>query len=108
MTLDELGTNDIFTASSGGTTRFTIGNDGTLTIPSYAGQNAVLFANPVTGVIGTATTGSSSLCLLSGGSTPSWGSCSGSGTASPFNSVEGDDCAECCDAGFSAWRDVDR
>src|SRR5690606_27512708 len=35
VVLNETGDQDIFTASSSGTTRFTIGNDGTLTASAY-------------------------------------------------------------------------
>lgn len=66
---------DIFTASSSGTARFTIQNDGTLISGLYTGQNGVLYGTQTSGIIAQATTSSSGLCLQSGLSTPTWGTC---------------------------------
>ncbi len=83
---------DILTASSSGTPRFTIANDGTLTSAIYTGQNGVLYGAQTTGVITQATTASTGLCLQSGVSNPTWGSCGGinywnlsSGSLKPIN-----------------------
>ena len=77
LIVNKLGGNDIFTASDSGATKFTIQSDGTLVDAKYTGSNnGVLYAVNATGVLGTATTGSSGLCLVSTGSNPTWGSCS--------------------------------
>ena len=86
---------DIFAASSSGTTRFIIGNDGSITSGFYTGQNAVLYGTQTTGVIGQVTTASTGLCLQSGISIPTWGTCGTSywnltndnGALTPFSST---------------------
>ena len=64
------------TAADGGI----ISLNDTISLPTYAGNNAVLFANHTSGTIGVATTSTSGQCLISGASAgyqPSWGACSG-------------------------------
>lgn len=86
---------DIFAASSSGTTRFKIANDGSITSGFYTGQNAVLYGTQTTGVIGQVTTASTGLCLQSGASLPTWGTCGTSywnlttdnGALTPFSST---------------------
>ena len=61
-----------------------------LTLSNFSGNNAVLYGTTSTGVLASATTSTSGLCLVSGGSstyTPGWTSCSGATglTNSPFN-----------------------
>src|SRR5690606_21096993 len=45
FTLNNNGASDLFTASSSGVTRFTIENDGTLTIPVYNTAGGIFYAN---------------------------------------------------------------
>ncbi len=86
---------DIFAASSSGTTKFKIANDGSITSGFYTGQNAVLYGTQTTGLIAQATTASTGLCLQSGASTPTWGTCGSSywnlttdnGALTPFSST---------------------
>ncbi len=70
---------DIFTASASGLARFTIANNGNLTLngSTYTtNNNSVLYTNG-SGNLLAATTGSSNLCLVSGVSAPTWTACSG-------------------------------
>src|SRR6185369_10090657 len=75
LVVDNKGNGDLFTASSSGTTRFTISQNGTITAPFYAGSNAALYAAATSGLLTAATTGTPNLCLISGASAPSWGNC---------------------------------
>ncbi len=103
---------DIFAASSSGTLRFLIQNNGDLSLspgvsidtistgtlsigssnattikigraaqginlPNFTGQNGALYGSYATGDLGQATTSTSGLCLISGASNPSWGTCTG-------------------------------
>lgn len=65
------------------TTGVTLGKSGgTLTLPQFTGNNAVLFATSGTGVLSAATTSTSGLCLLSGSGaayTPTWSTCPSGG-----------------------------
>ena len=89
--IDQRGTNtpDIFTASAGGTTKFTIANTGALTSAAYTGNNAALYGTATTGVIASATTSTSNLCLLSGSSTPSWGACDSAAGVNLWQTLSG-------------------
>src|SRR6185503_3691402 len=48
--VDQSGSGDLFTASKSGASKFTITNAGNIVAPNYAANNAVLFANPTTGL----------------------------------------------------------
>ncbi|HEX8965598.1 MAG TPA: site-specific integrase [Patescibacteria group bacterium] len=73
------GSGDIFSASSSGTTRFTIENDGTLASTKYKTGGGIFFTDS-NGVFTQTTAGGTNQCLQStGGGTPTWGAC-GSGT----------------------------
>lgn len=61
-----------------------------LTLSNFnAGNNAVFYATSGTGALATTTTNTSSLCLVSGASAPTWGSCSGSGSTNYWNISNG-------------------
>src|SRR6266550_356176 len=76
--LHQFGAGDIFSASQSGGTRFTIGNDGTLTSSKYITSGGVIYANG-SGVFTQTTGGTASQCLV-GGTTPAWATCAtGSG-----------------------------
>ena len=60
----------------------TIASGQNLTLESFTGNNAVLYGTVTTGVVASATTNTGSLCLISGGSAPSWSACPGSGSGS--------------------------
>ena len=90
--LNNDGASDLFSASSSGVTRFTIANNGTLTIPVYNTAGGIFYANG-SGTFAQTAAGSGGQCLQSaGGGTPTWGTCgSGSlwridqGAISPIN-----------------------
>ncbi|GIW62067.1 MAG: hypothetical protein KatS3mg089_0919 [Patescibacteria group bacterium] len=70
---------DIFTASSSGTTRFTISNNGTLTATAYTINNGLLYTN-TSGVISQVSdTPATNECLIFNGSTILWDACSTGG-----------------------------
>ncbi len=83
---------DILTASSSGTTRFTIANDGTITDTLYTTAGGILFAASG-GVFTQTAVGANGECLKStAGGTPTFGTCGGanywnlaSGTLYPIN-----------------------
>lgn len=81
--IDSLTSGTIIIGGGANTTGVTIGKSGgTLTLPNFTGNNAVLFATAGTGVLSAATTSTSGLCLLSGGGagyTPSWSTCPSGG-----------------------------
>lgn len=80
------------TLKLGGTTATTIslGRSGQgITLPGFTGQNGVLYGTQTTGVLAQSTTSTSNLCLVSGASAPSWGSCASGGTDSPFQLLSG-------------------
>ncbi len=90
---NEIGNQDIFTASSAGTTRFTIANNGTLTASAYTTAGGLLYTNG-TGTVAQTGAGTSGQCLF-GGATPSWGTCAvgtnywnvSNGALSPVNNT---------------------
>ncbi|GIW62033.1 MAG: hypothetical protein KatS3mg089_0885 [Patescibacteria group bacterium] len=76
--IDSLTSGTIILGGGANTTGVTLGKaGGTLTLPAFTGNNAVLFATAGTGVLSAATTSTSGLCLLSGGGgyAPSWSAC---------------------------------
>ncbi len=81
--IDSLTSGTIIIGGGANTTGVTLGKSGgTLTLPNFTGNNAVLFATAGTGVLSAATTSTSGLCLLSGGGagyTPSWSTCPSGG-----------------------------
>jgi len=83
---------DIFAASSSGTTRFKIANDGTLTDSFYNTVGGILYGSNTSGTFAQTTAGSLGQCLQStAGGTPTWSNCGGSdwrtslGAISPNN-----------------------
>jgi hypothetical protein len=78
LILADQGSGDLFSASAGAVSKFTVQNDGTLVDAKYTGNNAVLFGTASTGVVSAiSATSAGNQCLLSGANTtaPSWGSC---------------------------------
>src|SRR5204862_3560750 len=75
LVVNNSGVGDLFTASKSGASKFTINNAGNIVAPNYSGSNAVIYGTSGTGLFASATTGTSSQCLLSGANTPTWGSC---------------------------------
>jgi hypothetical protein len=63
------------------TSGITLGKSGgSITLPNFTGNNAVLFGTVTTGVLAVATTSTSGQCLLSGAAatyTPTWTTCPG-------------------------------
>jgi len=96
--INQQNSGDLFDASTSGATKFQIQNDGTIIDAKYTGSNnAILYATSATGTFTTtSTTSTANQCLLSGSSTPSWGSCDlgttswaqSNGTIYPGNSTE--------------------
>ncbi|MEN9407654.1 MAG: hypothetical protein RLZZ455_870, partial [Candidatus Parcubacteria bacterium] len=89
--VDQVGdsANDILSASASGTTKLVLSNSGNLTLSNYANAGAVLYTSS-TGLISQVTGGSASNCLLGGGgTTPTWGSCSGSPSTGNWTDIRG-------------------
>ncbi|MCL4354965.1 site-specific integrase, partial [Patescibacteria group bacterium] len=81
MILNQTESQDIFTASASGVNKFSIANNGRLTIPLYNAAGGVMYGNSSGSLYQTAA-GTASQCLL-GGAAPAWGSCS-TGTADRY------------------------
>src|SRR4029077_2719975 len=83
---------DIFSASQPGTSKFTIGNDGTLTTAKYTANTGVLYTNG-TGVVAQSNAGSNGQILTISGGVPTWTAAGGTinfwqeqnGALSPLN-----------------------
>jgi site-specific recombinase XerD len=89
LSIDTLTPGSINIGNSKATT-ITIGRAGNgIILPEYSGQNGVLYGKFGTGEVSQATTSSLNLCLLSGGSSPSWGPCPGSGVVGSYLSLSG-------------------
>ena len=67
----------------------TIASGQNLTLAGITGNNAVLYGTATTGVVAGATTNSTSLCLLSGASNPSWQACPGGSSGSQWTEFGG-------------------
>ncbi|MDO8269413.1 MAG: hypothetical protein Q7T54_01945 [Candidatus Levybacteria bacterium] len=81
LVADQNGLGDIFTASTGGVTKFTVMNSGELYTSNYRNNGGILYTN-TNGILGQTTVGSNNECLKSvGGGTPTWGTCGGGGAA---------------------------
>jgi Glycine-rich domain len=81
LVIDNSGTGDILTASKSGATKFTITNNGQIVGANYTTAGGILFADG-TGTFMQTTAGLDGQCLQSTqGSTPTWGTCGGSGSS---------------------------
>ncbi|PIZ97537.1 MAG: hypothetical protein COX79_02185, partial [Candidatus Levybacteria bacterium CG_4_10_14_0_2_um_filter_36_16] len=79
---------DILTASSSGTSRFTIGNLGAITANAYTNNGGIIYTQ-TSGVLAQSTVGVAGQCLQSiGGGAPTWGAC-GSGGGSNWRILSG-------------------
>lgn len=74
LILADQGSGDLFTASAGASTKFTIGASGAITDQNYLTNTGVLYTDN-TGVFKQTNGGSNGNCLVISGTTPGWGSC---------------------------------
>ena len=89
LVADNTGLGDIFTASTGGVTKFTVKNNGQLFTSNYTANGGILYTQ-TTGILAQTTVGNSGDCLKSiGGGTPTWGSCGGAAGTWTIDSVNG-------------------
>ena len=79
LIVNKQGGNDIFSASDSGTTKFTIGNDGSLTDAKYTTNNGLLYTNG-TGLVSQAAAGTDAQLLLSNSGTPTFTTLTGDAT----------------------------
>lgn len=80
LTVDNTGVGDIFTASTGGVTKFTVRNTGALKFSNYTTAGGLLYTDGSGNMLQVAQ-GGSGLCLIGNGSSaPGWGGCT-SGSA---------------------------
>ena len=77
--MNKQGGNDIFSASDSGATKFTIGNDGSLTDAKYTTNNGLLYTNG-TGLVSQAAAGTDAQLLLSNSGTPTFTTLTGDAT----------------------------
>ncbi len=81
QTIDTLASGTLGIGTTTATT-LTLGRSGQgITLPGFTGQNGILYGTSGTGVLAQATTGTPSLCLLSGASNPTWSTCPTSGSS---------------------------
>ena len=81
LIVNQTNSGNIFTASASGTTKFTIGNDGTVTAAKYTTNNGLLYTNGL-GVITQAAAGTDAQVLVSNSGTPTFATISGDATIS--------------------------
>jgi len=89
LIVNNLNSGDLFTASSSGTTKFTIGNTGALTDAAYGTNGGILYANGTNGPVAQTATGTSGYVLQSnGGGAPTWVSPTGLSAGNvPFSGI---------------------
>ncbi len=87
--LNQTESQDIFTASGSGTTRFTIASGGNVSIANLGTAGGIPYITNASGTLGVSLAGTSGQCLTSGGAgAPVWGSCAGA-AGSVFQSLNG-------------------
>ena len=84
LVVDNNGVGDLFTASKSGASKFTVLNNGNIQMNNYNGNNAVLYGTSGTGVVASATTNTTGLCLMSNANTPAWATCPGGGASTNY------------------------
>ncbi len=81
MVLDS-GVGDLFTASAGASTEFTIANNGNITANNYTTAGGIFYGT-TTGLLQQTGSGTSSQCLI-GGAIPTWASCATGGNGTQY------------------------
>lgn len=89
LVVDNTGLGDIFTASTGGVTKFTVKNNGQIYTSNYQNNGGILYTNS-NGILAQTTIGNNGQCLQSvGGGAPTWGACGGAAGTWIIDSING-------------------